>query len=235
MLLIDNLHILCQPSWRSTSNSSCQVHRPGPRLTALTHSAHHIDSAEWAPSGMQGLESSLETYSCFVVLLLAFNLGLLLHQINTCNHSVAVCIPAGLLSYQSPRVLLLCESPELVFNPPPWRKNGFITELFLAVISNQLLCCTISHSLTRLVPSKCKALWHQPLICGLLFWSLEFGIKTVGILTFSAQKWPYLDEREELGRIAWLDLTNEPKEKSSSLSKWGLEMPSRNWNHFIFV
>lgn len=148
MALIDNLHILCQPSRCSTSNSSCQVYHPGPPLTALTHTAHHSDSAEWAPSGMEGLESYLET--CFVVLLLAFNLGLLLHGINTRNHSVVVRILAGQLSYQSPRVSLVLESLALVFNPPTdgKKKKGFITELFSAVISNQLPCCTISHSLT---------------------------------------------------------------------------------------
>lgn len=72
---------------------------------------------------MEGLESYLET--CFVVLLLAFNFGLLLHGINTRNHSIVVRILAGQLSYQSPRVSFVLESLALGFNPPTDEKKGF--------------------------------------------------------------------------------------------------------------
>lgn len=47
------------------------------------------------------------------------------------------------LSYQSPWVSLALESLELDSNTHT--KNGFITEKFLVVISNQLLSCRIGH------------------------------------------------------------------------------------------
>lgn len=47
--------------------------------------------------------------------------------------------------------------------------------------------------------NRATRLWHHPLVCGLLFWSLEFGIMAVAILVFWSQKWLYLEKRLSCG------------------------------------
>ena len=54
-------------------------------------------------------------------------------------------------------------------------------------------------------------------------WSLKFRVTAVVILVLWSQKWPCLDDRLELGRISWLDLTDNVRahhDSSMAVTRW---------------
>lgn len=82
--------------------------------------------------------------------------------------------------------------------------------------------CGHSHTSNLLWPcGSVNPALHHPLVCGLLFWSLEFSIMAITILILWSQKCPYLDERERerirtATPLVWLDRTENLRTCCSS-------------------